>query len=170
MNDNNEKIPLSPDDEIKSIRFAKHEEQTTLGNIENLCVAIVAGLYLMLLLVAISRLFSNFPTPLLWIIVVIFVLFFYLYISNVSLHINMFLIGSLTGIVAYFYSSDFYLLYPSVMPKSQDILQFYIYGLVFLLFSFVFTYIFRKKTEQWQVFVSLFMIVFILNSIITNNL
>ena len=170
MNDNNEKIPLSPDDEIKSIRFAKREEQTALGSIENLCVAIVAGLYLMLLLIAISRFFSDFPLAVLWIIVIIFVLFFYFYLENKRLPINMFFIGSLTGLVAYFYSSDFYLLYPSIKPDSKDILQLFIYGLVFLLFSFVFTYIFRKKIEQWQVFVSLFMIAFILNSIITNNL
>jgi len=170
MNDNNEKIPLSPDDEIKSIRFAKREEQTALGSIENLCVAIVAGLYLMLFLIALSRFFNDFPLVVLWVVVILFVLFFYFYIENKKLHINMFLIGSLTGIIAYFYSSDFYLLYPNVTPKSQDILQLYIYLLVFLFFGFVFTYIFRKKIEQWQVFVSLFMIVFILNSIITNNL
>ena len=165
--DSNKKIPLSPDDEIKSIRFAKNKEQALPNSLESICVAVIAGFCFMLLLMAIINFFVNFPLIILWLIVAVFVLFLYLYLLNNNIHVNIFILGSLTGLVAYCYSSDFYLMYPRTIPRGDDIMQFFIYGLVFLLFSFVFSYIFRKKIEQWQVITSLFLIVFILNSIIT---
>jgi len=162
-NDNEKRVPLSPDDSEGNIRLSTEMRRPSqMGNVERLLVATLAGLIVMLI---ISLIFSSshIPPLYLWLPVAVFVIWLYFFIVSTQVNISLFISGSVSSLVAYLYSLDLSLF---IYWSNKNILKIYLYALVFTMFGLIFSLIFKGKAENWQIVVVVFLLTFIVNSFI----
>lgn len=165
MDKNNEKrVSLSPDDNAGNIKLTNETGHVASKDIDSLAVAIVGGLYIMLILTAIFH-YTSIPYHFLWVPTVIIIFILYIYIINAKLHISVVISGSLAALAGYFYSSDFDLVYFTSYFR-EDIWRLYFYGLIFFVFGCLYSYLLRNKSEAWQIIVTAFLLGFIVNNFV----